>query len=95
MNDYTMDAGQTSLELDNTDLPGAHLEEVLKLHNITALRWWLLYRGIKINKQDRILNDNQESSQSQSKDHKDFLYQLHGQLARFFAPRCFDGLRCI
>ena len=60
-----MDAGQTSLELDDTDLPGAHLDEVLKAHNVTALRWWLLYFGIKINiKQDRRLNGNQELSQS-------------------------------
>ena len=34
-----MDAGQTSLELDDTDLPGVHLDEVLKAHNVTVLRW--------------------------------------------------------
>ena len=71
-----MDAGQTSLELDDIDLPGAHLDEVLKAHNVTALRWSLLYCGIKVNKPDRRLNNNQELLQSQSKDHKGFVYQL-------------------
>ena len=73
MNKDTMDAGQTSLELDDTDLPGAHLDEVLKAQNITALRWWLLYFGIKINKQGRRLNNNQELLQSQSKDYNGFV----------------------
>ena len=39
MNKDTIDAGQTSLELDDTDIPGAHLDEVLKAHNVTALHW--------------------------------------------------------
>ena len=31
-----MDAGQISLEIDDTDIPGAHLDEVLKAHNVTG-----------------------------------------------------------
>ena len=35
------------VELTDADIPGAHLEEPLDSHNVTALRWWLSCRGIK------------------------------------------------
>ena len=37
----------TIVELTDVDIPGAHLEEPLDLHNVAALRWWLVCRGIK------------------------------------------------
>ena len=43
-----MDAGQSLLGLDDTDIPGAHLDEPLEAHNIAALRWWLLCSRINI-----------------------------------------------
>ena len=43
-----MDAGQSSVELNDTDIPGAHLDEPFEAHNVAALRWWLLCRGIKL-----------------------------------------------
>ena len=39
MNGDAVDAGQGSLELDDTDIPGAHLDEPLEAHNDAALRW--------------------------------------------------------
>ena len=45
MNGNTADAGQGTLELDDTDIPGAHLDEPFKAHNVAALHWWLLCRG--------------------------------------------------
>ena len=40
-----MDANQSSTELNDTDIPGAHLEEPFEAHNVAALRWWL---GIRV-----------------------------------------------
>ena len=30
------------------DIPGAELSEPLEKHQVAALRWWLLCRGIKV-----------------------------------------------
>ena len=43
-----MDAGQSSVKLNDTDIPGAHLDEPFEAHNVAVLRWWLLCRGIKL-----------------------------------------------
>ena len=40
-----MDASQSSVD---TDIPGAHLEEPFEAHNVAALCWWLLCRGISV-----------------------------------------------
>ena len=48
MNRDTVDASKSSVELNYTDIPGAHLDEPLEAHNVAALRWWLLCRGIKV-----------------------------------------------
>ena len=48
MNRDTVDASKSSVELNDTDIPGAHLDEPLEAHNVAALRWWLLCRGIKV-----------------------------------------------
>ena len=42
----TVDASQSSVELNDTDIPGAHLDEPFETHNVAALRWWLLCRGV-------------------------------------------------
>ena len=36
-----MDAGQSPVELNDPDIPGAHLDELFEAHNVTALRWCL------------------------------------------------------
>jgi hypothetical protein len=36
-----------TIELTDADIPGAHLEEPLDSHNVAALRWWLVCRGMK------------------------------------------------
>ena len=33
------------IELTETDIPGAHLEEPLEKHSVKALKWWLLCHG--------------------------------------------------
>ena len=43
-----MDARQSSVELNDTDVPEAHLDEPFEAHNIAALCWWLLCRGIRV-----------------------------------------------
>ena len=43
-----MDAGQSSVEFNDTDIPGAHLDEPLEAHNVGALSWWLLCHSIKL-----------------------------------------------
>ena len=48
MNRDTVDASKSCVELNDTDIPGAHLDEPLEAHNVTALRWWLLCRGIRL-----------------------------------------------
>ena len=48
MNKDTVDAGQSSVKLNEADIPGAHLDEPFEAHNIAALRWWLLCHGIKL-----------------------------------------------
>ena len=47
MNQVPVDAGHRCVELKDTDIPGAHLDEPLEAHNVAALRWWLLCRGIR------------------------------------------------
>ena len=39
---------QSTVELNDTDIPGAHLDEPFEAHNVAALHWWLLCRGIKV-----------------------------------------------
>ena len=34
--------------LTEEDIPGAKLTEPLELHNVAALKWWLLCRGIEV-----------------------------------------------
>ena len=33
----------TAVELNEDDIPGAHLNEPFESHNVQALKWWLLY----------------------------------------------------
>ena len=40
----SVDTSQSSIELNDTDIPGAHLDEPFEAHNVAALRWWLLCR---------------------------------------------------
>ena len=37
-----------NVELTEADIPGALLGELLEAHNVEALKWWLLCRGIKV-----------------------------------------------
>ena len=48
MNGDSVDPSQCSVELNDTDIPGAHLDEPFEAHNVAALRWWLLCRGIRV-----------------------------------------------
>ena len=48
MNGDMVDAGQSSVKFNDTDIPGAHLDEPFEAHNVAALRWWLLCRSIKL-----------------------------------------------
>ena len=48
MNGDRVGTSQSSVELNDTDIPGAHLDEPLEAHNVAALRWWLLCRGIRV-----------------------------------------------
>ena len=41
------------VELTEADIPGASLEEPLDGHNVAALKWWLLCRGIKLQSSSR------------------------------------------
>ena len=41
------------VELTEADIPGASLEEPLDAHNVAALKWWLLCRGIKLQSSSR------------------------------------------
>ena len=41
------------VELSEADIPGASLEEPLEAHNVAALKWWLLCRGIKLQSSSR------------------------------------------
>ena len=54
-----MDASQSSVELNDTDIPGAHLEELFEAHSVAAQRWWLLCRGIRV----EFLEKTSDSSQ--------------------------------
>ena len=38
----------SSITLCEDDIPGAALPEPLESHNVAALKWWLLCRGIKV-----------------------------------------------
>ena len=35
-------------ELTEDDIPGAALADPLQSHTVPALKWWLLFRGIKV-----------------------------------------------
>ena len=35
------------VELNEDDIPGAHLSEPFESYNVQALKWWLLCRGIR------------------------------------------------
>ena len=35
------------VELNEDDIPGTHLSEPFESHNVQALKWWLLCRGIR------------------------------------------------
>ena len=43
-----MQSQSLPLELTQSDIPGAYLEEPLDKHGNEALRWWLLCRGISV-----------------------------------------------
>jgi len=47
-----VDASQSPVGLNDTDIPGAHHDEPFEAHNVAALRWWLLCRGIKLTTSD-------------------------------------------
>ena len=34
--------------LTEADIPGASLKEPLEVHNVAALKWWLLCRGVQV-----------------------------------------------
>ena len=34
--------------LTERDIPGASLQEPLEVHNVVALKWWLLCRGVQV-----------------------------------------------
>ena len=36
-----------AVELNEDDIPGAHLSEPFESHNVQALKWWLLCHGIR------------------------------------------------
>ena len=44
----SVETSQSSIELKATDIPGAHLDEPFEAHNVAAIRWWLLCRGIRV-----------------------------------------------
>ena len=44
VSDDTVGTSTSSVELHDSDIPGAHLEEPLEAQNVAALRWWLLLR---------------------------------------------------
>ena len=37
-----------AVELNKDDIPGAHLSEPFESHNVQALKWWLLCRGLRV-----------------------------------------------
>ena len=41
------DQGPISVTLMTADIPGALLNEPLEAHAVSALKWWLLCRGVK------------------------------------------------
>ena len=41
------DQGPISVTLTPADIPGALLNEPLEAHAVSALKWWLLCRGVK------------------------------------------------
>ena len=43
----------STAELSENDIPGASLTEPLEAHNVAALKWWLLCRGIKVKSSSR------------------------------------------
>ena len=47
MNMGTVDVSQSSVELNETYIPGVHLDEPFEAYNVATIRWWLLCRGIK------------------------------------------------
>ena len=39
---------QPTVQLTDSDIPGAHLSEPFASHTIPELTWWLLCRGIRV-----------------------------------------------
>jgi len=50
------DESNVILTLTEDDIPGASLKEPLEKHNIAALKWWLLCRGIQVSSSSRKMN---------------------------------------
>ena len=38
----------TDIVLTEADIPGASLQEPLKVHHVADLKWWLLCRGVQV-----------------------------------------------
>jgi photosystem II stability/assembly factor-like uncharacterized protein len=57
----------STAELSENDIPGASLTEPLEAHNVAALKWWLLCRGIKVKSSSRKKGDNREDQGSYEK----------------------------
>ena len=43
-----MSGAVADIVLTEADIPGASLQEPLEVHNVAALKWWLLCRGVQV-----------------------------------------------
>ena len=43
-----MTGAVADIVLTEADIPGASLREPLEVHNVAALKWWLLCRGVQV-----------------------------------------------
>ena len=42
--------------LMEADISGASLQELLEIHNVAALKWWFLCRGVQVSSSCKKLN---------------------------------------
>ena len=43
-----MSGAIADIVLTEADIPGASLQKPLEVHNVAALKWWLLCRGVQV-----------------------------------------------
>ena len=43
-----MSGAVADIMLTEADIPGASLQEPLEVHNVSALKWWLLCHGVQV-----------------------------------------------